>query len=351
MQEQSVIERRKQPVVSQDLLREYVAGAEEMETQIYTLEETIKKHQEERDRYRSQNQRAFDAATRKYEKFQETVKSSQERMESFDYKTFVRELQKSLRRRDGGEKALEFIGYVFLLIFTGGPTIGPLTFWLVSVLGNSALVIVSGILIGLTLWFTIFFNLRKLIRKKDFKNEKNAIVAKYNDLLSQLECERMVFAEAKKTYDEGLASVKKLNEQIEFLEKTVQDLKNNLSLYYQSNLIPPDYRNLSCTVCIHYVFRNDQADTMREATLLCDQRIRSEIFIDAMRDLAETMRGIGTTLNYILGTIDSISSDVKDLATSQSMLASETKATRYATEAMQRSSERLEWKVMNDHLT
>lgn len=120
-----------------------------------------------------------------------------------------------------------------------------------------------------------------------------------------------------------------------------------LSEYYQAGIIPPDYRNAACVEIIDYVFRNDQADTMREATLLCNQYQWHGELMDVLRELGSVMVGINNTLNNINNNISMLSADIEALASGQRELAKETKLTRYAAESTAKSAEYLEWRVKN----
>lgn len=203
--------------------------------------------------------------------------------------------------------------------------------------------VILGILIGASIWFTIFFKIRASIRNKRYRKQKLLYETYHITLNQNLKDEERNLSAATYKYNENLCVISKIDEQITWLEQSLTELKNNLTIYYQKNIIPPDYRNLTCAVLINYVFRNDQADTMREATLLCDKHIRHGDTMRALKELSETMRGIENTLFFIQRNIENFNADIKNISKSQEVLILETKASRYATEALKSSAERLEW--------
>lgn len=72
---------------------------------------------------------------------------------------------------------------------------------------------------------------------------------------------------------------------------------------YSLGIVPPDYRTLDSLVMLDSIFRNDLADTMREAVLIYDERVfRNEVLrgIDRiytmLGQLSSSMRALETRL-------------------------------------------------------
>ena len=107
------------------------------------------------------------------------------------------------------------------------------------------------------------------------------------------------------------------------------------------NIIPPDYRRLECLVWIDYAFRNDQVDTMREATLQCDKWVRHQDTMEALRDLAENIRSVADLLRNMNDNISMMNQDLYRIAEAQEKQLSESQSARYAMESVQKSTERL----------
>lgn len=332
----------KKQALSVAAMAEYVAGAVEMETQIYTLEEAIKKHREEKKPFECDND--VKKAQENVDYFKKQYDVLAEKEKTFSYKDYLDFLKFCWQLKSSGEKFATVLGWMFVHYFFGALITAPLTSLLYEANGTASS-IVLGLIVGACIWFAIFFKIRSRIRRKRYKNmqatqKKETCSAKEN-----LEHREKVLADAICEYNKRLCVAAKIDEQIASLEQSVEELKGKLNTYYQKNIVPPDYRNFPCVLVIEYVFRNDQADTMREATLICDDHIRHGEVLVVLKGLAETMRGLGNTLNRLSSTIEDIDQDIKRLSSSQEALVSETKASRYAAEALKSSTERLEWAV------
>jgi len=146
---------------------------------------------------------------------------------------------------------------------------------------------------------------------------------------------------AKKNHSAELAMANAARAHADELENSAAKLHEQLDKLYALNVVPPSYRRLVCVVLIEEIFINDQADTMREATLLCDAKIRHDDVMTAFRELAETMHGIRSTLEYISREVSMMSQDVFQMAQTHKDLLSETQSARYAAEAVHQSVENL----------
>ena len=66
--------------------------------------------------------------------------------------------------------------------------------------------------------------------------------------------------------------------QADLLVQTADELHAKKESLYRANIIPPDYRELDCVLMFHQIFRNDLADTMREAVKIYEERVfRQEV--------------------------------------------------------------------------
>ena len=147
-------------------------------------------------------------------------------------------------------------------------------------------------------------------------------------------------------------SIVKLNHAISEIETLITDtnssitqISKDLNEYYQANIIPPDYRNAGCVELIDYVFRNDQADTMREATLLCNQYQWHGDLMKTLHSLGQIMVGINNSINHLNTGLTSLRDDIDSFANGQTTLANETKLARYAAESTAKSMDYLEWRL------
>ena len=341
-------------------LAEYVHGAMEMETHHFTLLQITEKMFNDQKRFKEQSKQQMENASKAHTKAQGAHKNAKDLIDGYDYKRYLEGQKIHKQSRSTGQKVGSVIGAIFLHYFGGGFSMAlgygvllGVIFLTCEILGidvntNSSAAIIAGIagcILGLITWIILFFTIRTIRRRLDYKERKERHTQAEQDTRKALEiAERELQAAREKNKNSALA-IQKMNEQITLLLAQSRKLSHNLDEYYRPNIIPPDYRNLSCLMLIDYVFRNDQADTMREATLLCDQRIRHEETLAALQELSETMRSIGVALNHIRQDIRDISYDMSTLVNNQELLIEETKASRYAAEAVQHSAHRLEWRM------
>lgn len=150
-------------------------------------------------------------------------------------------------------------------------------------------------------------------------------------------------AYAKVELSQAKESSKSLIAHADTLDKNAAEVESAIRKNYALNLIPPDYRRLQCLVWIDYAFRNDQVDTMREATLQCDKWVRHNDVMTALRELAENIRSVAVLLEDMNANIAMMNQDLLNIAQAQEKQLSETKSARYAMESVQRSTEKLEW--------
>lgn len=142
-----------------------------------------------------------------------------------------------------------------------------------------------------------------------------------------------------------------------YLEKQADILDKNKNKMYDMNIIPPDYRDLVYLFGFYKIFRNNLADTMREAVLLYEERDYREKALNALNrignklgliseyimDMSDNLYRIGNDVNFMSGEIQNIRVIQEDNNDQQNEMMREIRATRYANEAVQRSNEQCEW--------
>lgn len=135
--------------------------------------------------------------------------------------------------------------------------------------------------------------------------------------------------------------VQKLRAHADQLDKDIAEIEKSLQHNYALNIVPPDYRRLECLLWIDYAFRNDQVDTMREATLQCDKQLFRRKVGDSLQILAETVRSIGELLETMNTNISMMNQDLFRIAEAQEKKLSETQSARYAMESVEQGVDRL----------
>lgn len=175
-----------------------------------------------------------------------------------------------------------------------------------------------------------------------------------------------------------------VDRQIAALQPHIVTLFNQKYELYDLNIIPPDYRTLDCVLMLHQIFRNGLKDSMAEAVLLYEERVfRQEVIqgLDKIYEMLGTlnasMRAVESRLievkqevqmmsSDLNGRLDQMSSQMEKSAKNQEKwqkdqaewlesqerwqedLLSESRASRYAAEAVQSSNYKYEW-YMEQH--
>lgn len=167
-------------------------------------------------------------------------------------------------------------------------------------------------------------------------------------------------AERKRIYQDECAKAKEshkrkiaiMQEQLDDLDQAIARMTRQREQFYGANLIPVDYRTLDCVFMLDQIFRNDLADTMREAIAKYEERVyRGEVIqgISAIVSRLDNLTGLMSDLGRQLGSIQTqvsfMSNDLYDMAErqskAQSQIMEETRLRRYATEELNRNAERI----------
>ncbi|MBE6664800.1 MAG: hypothetical protein E7603_01085 [Ruminococcaceae bacterium] len=187
----------------------------------------------------------------------------------------------------------------------------------------------------------------------------------------------------------------------EFLDIKAEEILKQKQELYEFGIIPPDYRMFDCVLQFDQIFRNDLADTMREAVKIYEERVfRNEIvrgidrIYNMLLSIRDTMYGVGIVLSSIKNEVHLMSQNIASIAEDtntilrlqeesnclqaeyslqleknnrvqkslvdeeriameavlnlQKDLIDETRASRYATEAIRESNRKYEW-YMEQH--
>ncbi len=158
-----------------------------------------------------------------------------------------------------------------------------------------------------------------------------------------------------------LDGINLLTTQISNLRANRNQIQSTLSRFYDIGIIPPDYRYMDCTIMLDQIFRNDLADTMRDAIRIYEERIFRGEVIKGMDRICSMLGNLSAGMIAIEQRLNSIDSNVKmmsqDLYTFSERIAAgqakqqkataelleETKMHRYAAEQVAESAKNLEW--------
>ncbi|MBQ3490149.1 MAG: hypothetical protein IJA86_06140 [Clostridia bacterium] len=198
--------------------------------------------------------------------------------------------------------------------------------------------------------------------------QKNETYEKYQSALSEYEqqeqhlytCQNQYalaqkeFIHAKKQRKEAQKQIEKLDCITKLLAQHIDEIESKKDQLYALNIVPPDYRTLDSLIEFDQMYRNDLVDTMREAVLIYEERVARKVLIRGIEkiytmlgNLTSAMHNIESALYSIQSEVSMMSDDVYKIAASSEKfrddMLSESRAARYAAEALQKSTERCEW--------
>lgn len=132
------------------------------------------------------------------------------------------------------------------------------------------------------------------------------------------------------------------------------EIRKNLDTLYAMNVIPQDYRTFDTLLCLNQIFRNDLADTIREAIELYEERVYRGEVVKGIQNIYSRLKEMNSSMDYITNELRKVEQDVNSMtrdmhkvsgklssgaASSDSML-SELRSFQYAFEQINASRER-----------
>jgi len=222
-----------------------------------------------------------------------------------------------------------------------------------------------GIIIGPILFFLVsvtysFFH---------FKKQKDTRIKKLKELPQEIEnCQKEIkqkeqdLALAKENRENALAAIDIVKNKIDEAAKSRDLISDNLDRMYALNIIPPDYRTLDCVHVVNHYFRNGLVNTVSEAILLYREEVYQGKVLESldgiksaignlssvMREMQRTLKSIdeqmfrmANDIADIAGDMSSVASSSKESANAQKEIAREASLSRYATESLKESTDKL----------
>ena len=267
-----------------------------------------------------------------------------------------------------------FVAYLVFCLFIGA-NIGIPAAIMLAVNGDFAENVLACILPGVALMILeilIFATVKNVKRNREYKAE----MQKYNHKLtvgyqSYLRDLKEAAEESRKEIDELEDSLSKDEQRLrrlnEFSKAQLTDLRNKrgqletrLGEFYSLGIIPPDYRYAGCAFALDFIFRNDLADTMREAIFIYRDDVKHDEIKRGLENirfaidrLTSSMQAISDRLQSINTNVSMMSQDFYNfserMARSEARnqknaekLIEETKLSRYATEELKETAKKLE---------
>lgn len=136
-----------------------------------------------------------------------------------------------------------------------------------------------------------------------------------------------------------------LRDQANDAETKAQQINTYLQECYRTTgIVGPDYRHIDCMIVFDYVFRNDLADTIREAVFYYEEKKFRTMVVRGIDSVHQMLGSMANSLMDVRTVLDGISNDVTSLGDSfdrqmktyrgiesgQKKLLEETQAARYA---------------------
>ena len=307
---------KKQNLPKKEAIGQYVHDMLDLEIRAHSLrqtaEETRKKAEEEERKAGSNLNYRKKEKERTFENWQDS-------------------LHKGMSLNWSGENTCGLVAALFF----GLPTLIAGIYHLSSEYGESITGIICtiiGVIIlgGYSCWYIAKWN----SASESYENTLKSLENDYNQSEQKL-------AIASKERNQTEIYIQKLLAHADQLDKDIAEIEKSLQHNYALNIVPPDYRRLECLVWIDYAFRNDQVDTMRQATLQCDKWTRHGEQMKVLNELARQFRSIRELLETMNGNISMMNQDLFRIAEAQEKQLSETQSARYAMESVQKSTETL----------
>ena len=195
-----------------------------------------------------------------------------------------------------------------------------------------------------------------------YENDLGLSEKKMNDLIAEYEQVKIKHQETKEKKkvaraQKEIATVEAQNCRLHALE-----IRKNIQKMHEAvGIIPFDYRDMDCVLTFQQIFRNDLADTMREAVMIYEQRVFRQEVIRGMDRIYSQLDQLNSSMHYMkytlssirdnvsmmsqdmfqmVGKLEQISGGIDENKELQTKILSETRLSRYAAEALQQSQEK-----------
>lgn len=339
--------------INKEQTARFVHDAVEMESAIFTLDRAIGECEQKKQEVINQKNNTKIEVTREEKRIKE--------LKEYSLPT-LKEKRKTIR---SGENAFEKI--------LGGMIVGAILGFIIRGIVSSIVsdelksdLIMSVIptiaaLAGGICGFCIYMNstgkeIKELERKMRFAQND---LTEYENRLNSAkaaEAERVRRVRQQLGKEEAM-----ITDMISTLRQKRNQLQSTLTRFYNLGVIPPDYRYMDCAIMLDQIFRNDLADTMREAINKYEERVFRGEVIKGMDRICRMLGNLSAGMMAIEQRLSSIDSNVKmmsqDLYNFSQRIAAgqgkqqkateelleETRMNRYANERLAESAKNLEY--------
>ena len=96
--------------------------------------------------------------------------------------------------------------------------------------------------------------------------------------------------------------------------KALEPLYEQRKTFYSVGIVPPDYRTLDCAYAFDQIFRNDLADTMREAVKIYEERVFRGEIVRGIRSLEQFMGNVSSLLTTLHHDMSAVRSEISHMS-------------------------------------
>lgn len=209
-------------------------------------------------------------------------------------------------------------------------------------------------------------NLKNASQNVQNKRENERVIKDY------IEEQKKEIENCQKEIENKKIKIKSLNEKAQEYRNRIAQIKDdakplyaNRDRFYSAGIVPPDYRTIDCVYVLDQIFRNDLADTMRDAVLLYEERaFRGELIrginniVAHMDKLSSLLSGLGRDIKSIKLDVTSMCDNMDkiyaqnrinadDAARDRERIYEQTKLHGFTLDAIEESSRKIEDYVYN----
>lgn len=301
-------ENNKALVLSAEKLGSYISDAWQLENDIYTLEQTEKRFREDAKNLR-QSKKCVEEPRLSRKEYVPEIESSKTALGDILIGVFSSLLVAIIPALFAGAIIGNLIGS-FLL-----PNMPFAT-----------------VMVGTIVFIDVILGLCIYSRKrKEEKDEKNYKIRKRENIISknkEIEKEnekkqreyRLALQRAEIDYKAACKKAELMDMQADKTHEQIEKLCNYRKQFLSVGVIPPDYRSYDCIGMFDQIFRNNLADTMREAVAIYEERVfRGDVIrgmgaiLTQLDKLRFSMSGLVDSIERAQSRVDDMRSDFKKI--------------------------------------
>lgn len=333
----------------------YLQGAKEIEKDIYTLEQMeveLKKRAEELQQRDEKN-------------YQAELEKRKAEVERCVKELVSAENQEPPKPKLEEKTSIFVMGFVMIKPGIIGAIAGGIIGMIISAIfgfDDAAIFAKIGAIIGLAavviFGLAFFISDNKAVPKTNRKLTEEFEEQKREHAERIASCENEL-AKAEQACNIPFRKVNYYEKPIKNIRQSLEPLYANREKFYSVGVVPPDYRTMDCVYVLDQIFRNDLADTMREAVLLYEERAFRGDVIRGMQNISRQLGNLSSIMSALRTDINMVGHDLAlmrddmtrvyeqnrqfaaDAARSNDRLYKETQLHRYAVEALEKSNQKI----------